>query len=126
MKTLLVVTGLGALAAKVVIATVVVMLQVVQPADPVSNLVTFAGGLGVVAVLGAVKHLDTSVTNSSLYRKLQPLIALGGTFAVPWAAAHLGVALDPNALANAPLATVVSIGAAELLSLLQRKTGGGV
>jgi len=88
-------------------------------------LLAYGGALGTSALLGLSKKADTAITNSSFYRKLQPFITLGGAFLVPWVAAHTGVAVDPSAFAVAPTATVVTIGAVELLSLLTKRKPKG-
>lgn len=109
------------LAVKVAVAAMIV--QAVQVSgDPVSNLLTLAGAAASVYALGAVKRLDMSVTNSKTFRKLQPFLALGGAIGLPLLAGKIGVQIDPQALVNAPLATLVSIGAAELTTLIKRRT----
>ncbi len=89
--------------------------------DPFSQALAYAGALGTSALLGVVKKLDTTVTNSSLFRKVQPVVVLGGAFAMPWVVAHTGLTVDPQAYAAAPIATVATIVVAELLSLLAKK-----
>lgn len=111
------------LAAKVAFAAVVVQAisDTVISTDPVSNLLTLAGGVASVFVLGAVKRTDSRVTNSKVFRKLQPFLALGGALGLPLLAGKIGVQVDPQALLNAPLATIVSIGAAELSTLITKR-----
>src|SRR6266545_2019568 len=91
------------------------------PSDPLSSLFAYAGAVATSAALGAVKGLDLRVTNAPLFRKLQPVITLGGAFLVPWVAQHAGVPIDPGALASAPVATIATITAAELLSLVFKR-----
>ena len=101
------------LSAKVAVAAV--LIQGVQVSgDPLSNLLVAASAAASVFALGAVKRTDSSITNSPIYRKLQPFLALGGAIGLPLLAGKIGVQIDPQALLNAPLATLVSIGAGEL------------
>lgn len=124
MRKLLVVLGLAMAAVKVAAAMLVLPLQqAVTSGAGVGALITYAGAVATSALLGVVKKTDTTVTNSAVFRKLQPFITLGGAFLAPWAATHLGATVDPAVFAQAPLASLVTIGGAELLSLLQRKTG---
>jgi hypothetical protein len=100
------------------------MLELMQgatpaPADTLGGVLAVVGALGTSAVLGLVKGLDTKVTQAPLFRKLQPVITLGGAFAAPWLAAHVGVAVDPSAFAAAPVATVAAITVAELVALVR-------
>jgi len=55
-----------------------------------------------------------------VFRKLQPLVTLGGAFAAPWLASKLGVQIDPGAWTAAPLGTVITIAGAELLGIIRR------
>jgi hypothetical protein len=92
--------------------------------DPISTLVALGGALGTSFLLSRVKGLDYAVTNGRLFRKLQPLVTLGGAVAAPWIVSRTGYALDPAALGAAPLATVLAITAAEVLSLTKKKAVG--
>jgi hypothetical protein len=105
------------------LTVIVLLLQQATP-SPIGQLLAFAGAVGTSYLLGFAKKLDTTVTNAPLFRKLQPLVTLGGAFLAPWVASHMGVTIDPSAFAAAPLATVATIAAAELLSLFAKKTGG--
>src|SRR5260370_12315895 len=89
--------------------------------DPFSQALAYVGALATSALLGVVKKLDTTVTNSSLFRKLQPVVVLGGAVAMPWIVSHTGLTVDPQAFASAPLATVATVTVAELLSLFLKK-----
>jgi len=92
-----------------------------QPtAQAFGNFWAYAGALATSAILGGVKKLDTSVTNSSLFRKLQPVITLAGSFGLAALAAHGGPSVDPSMLTTAPVATLAAITIAELLGMLQR------
>ncbi len=98
-------------------------LQDVAPALPsVGTLLAYGGALLTSFGLSKVKGLDTAVTNSPVFRKVQPLVTLAGAAFLPWLGAKLGVQLDPGSLAAAPLATVVTVVGAELLSILRRST----
>lgn len=85
------------------------------------NLWAYGGALVTSALLSAVKKTDTSLTNSTVFRKLQPVITLAGAFGAAALAAHGGPTIDPSTFASAPLATVVSVTAVELLSLFTKK-----
>lgn len=85
------------------------------------NLWAYAGAIATTAALGAVKGLDTKLTNAPLFRKLQPLITLGGAFGAAALANKTGVTFDPSTLASAPIATVVALTIAELGSLLTKR-----
>lgn len=98
-------------------------LQAAQPALPsLGQLLAFGGAILTSFGLSKVKGLDTSITNSPVFRKLQPLVTLGGAFAAPWLAQHVGIAVDPATWTAAPLATVVTIAGAELGSIIKRST----
>ncbi len=97
------------------------IIQATQPMLPtVGQFLAVGGALLTSFGLGKVKGLDTTVTNSTVFRKLQPLITLGGAFLAPFVAAKVGVQIDPSAWAAAPLATVVTITGAELGSIIKR------
>lgn len=98
--------------------------QSAQGTDPLSALIALGGAMLTSTLLGGVKKLDTSITNAPLFRKLQPVITLGGAFLMPWVASHVGVNVDPSALAAAPIATIATITGAELLSLFTKRKGG--
>lgn len=91
--------------------------------DPFSNLLAYGGAFLTSALLGGAKRLDTQITNAPLFRKLQPFITLGGAFLAPLIASKVGLNVDPSAFTAAPIATVVTIGAAELLSLITKRKG---
>lgn len=102
-------------------ATVAVAQATTDPTAAFGNLWAYAGALATSAALGGVKSLDTRLTNSPWFRKLQPVITLAGAFGAAALASHGGPSIDPSAFASAPLATVATVTAAELLSLLQKK-----
>jgi len=83
--------------------------------------ISWASAFAATALLGVVKKTDSGITNNQVYRKAQPFLALGLTLAAPWIARGLGQAVDPQAFVQAPLATIVAIGTAELVSLLQKQ-----
>lgn len=101
------------LSAKIAVAAVLIQ-GVAVSGDPLSNLIVAAGAAVSVYALGAVKRTDSKITNSPVYRKLQPFLALGGAIGLPLLAGKIGVQVDPQALLNAPLATLFSVGVAEL------------
>jgi hypothetical protein len=78
------------------------------------NLWAYVGAFATSAALAGLKKVDTSITNSGLFRKLQPVITLGGAFAASALASHTRVTFDPTTLASAPLATVAAVTLAEL------------
>src|SRR6267142_2816920 len=101
------------------VLTVFLLVQVVA-APTVGQLLALGGAVLTSFGLSKVKGLDTRVTNSAVFRKLQPVITLGGAFLGPYLAGKLGVSIDPAAWAAAPLATVVTVTGAELSSILRR------
>ncbi len=97
------------------------IFQAAQPALPtVGQLFAFGGALLTSFGLSKAKGLDTTVTNSAVFRKLQPVITLGGAFLAPVIAQKLGVQIDPSSWAAAPLATVITIAGAELSGIIRR------
>lgn len=82
------------------------------------ELASVLGAVVTSGLLAAGKTLDTKVTNSSVFRKMQPAITLGGALLAP-TLAHYSV--DPTTFAAAPLATVGAVLGAELLSLFTKK-----
>lgn len=97
------------------------ILQAAQPALPsVGQVLALGGALLTSFGLSKAKGLDTTVTNSVVFRKLQPVITLGGAFLAPVIAQKLGVQIDPAAWGAAPLATVITIAGAELGSIIKR------
>lgn len=98
-------------------------LAVVGPtADTLGTLWAWGGAFATAAILSGTKKMDTTVTNSKLFRKIQPLITLAGAFAAPLVAGKLGVQIDPAAYGAAPASTVAAILTAELLGILKRST----
>lgn len=89
------------------------------------NLVTYLTGFAAVAIIGFGKKLigkgDSKIVE--VIKPVQPLIAVGLTAAAPYIAnaLHLTTQVDPQQVAAAPLATVVAIASAEVLSRLQKK-----
>lgn len=102
------------------LVTFVVVQAVTAPS--IGQLLAFGGALLTSFGLSRVKGLDTTVTNSAVFRKLQPVITLGGAFLAPVVAQKLGVTIDPASWSAAPLATVVTIAGAELGSIIKRST----
>jgi hypothetical protein len=100
-----------------------VLMQATGPQLPPATwgtAITLGGALLTSFLLSKAKKLDTSVTNSGVFRKVQPVITLGGAFLAPYLAQHLGVTIDPGSWAAAPLATVATIVGAELMAIGQR------
>lgn len=97
------------------------LLQAATPSLPTLGQALALGGALLTSFgLSKAKGLDTTVTNSAVFRKLQPVITLGGAFLAPLIAQKLGVQIDPSAWAAAPLSTVVTITGAELGSIIKR------
>ena len=88
--------------------------------DPVSTLFAVGGAFATSAILAGAKKFDTRVTNATLFRKVQPLITLGGAFLSPLIAQKLGVQIDPSAYGAAPASAIAAVAAAELLGILKR------
>jgi hypothetical protein len=78
------------------------------------------GALATSALLGGVKNLDSQVVRSTLFRKVQPGITLGGALLAPFLAAKLGVQVNPGQWSAAPLATVFTLMVAEGIGILKR------
>lgn len=116
--------GLASLTAKAALAATYLVMQANGATAPtLGSLIALAGAVVTSFALGAVKKTDTAISNSDVFKKLQPFITLGGAYFAPWLSSKLGVQVDPQAFVAAPLATVVTIGSAELLSLAQKKVG---
>lgn len=96
------------------------LLQQAAPALTLGSFLALGGALLTSFGLSKVKGLDTAVTNSQTFRKLQPLVTLGGAFLAPYLGAKFGVQLDPSTWVAAPLATVVTITGAELGAMIRR------
>lgn len=90
------------------------------PGSALGALFAAGGALATSALLGGVKTLDTRVTRSTLFRKVQPGITLGGALLAPLIASKLGVAVDPSQWSAAPLATVFTLMVAEGIGVLKR------
>ena len=98
-----------------------VLLVLVQMAQPTLGQFLALGGAVLTSFgLSKVKNLDTSVTNSAVFRKLQPAITLGGAFLAPYLGAKLGVSVDPGTWSAAPIATLMAVTGAELGSIIRR------
>lgn len=102
-------------------ATAAAAQATTDPTAAFGNLWAYAGALATSAALGGVKTLDTRLTNATWFRKLQPAITLAGAFGAAALASHGGPPIDPSAFASAPLATVATVTAVELLSLFRKK-----
>lgn len=97
-----------------------VLLQAVDTANAWGVFFNAAGALATSGILSAVKKTDFSIAKSPVFRKLQPAITLIGALAAPWIAAHLSSGVDVSGLGQAPMATLGTIVAAELLAMLKR------
>ena len=101
--------------------SILLLLQQATPDLPsVGTLLMYGGALLTSYGLSKAKTLDTSVTNSPWFRKVQPVITLGGAFLAPYLASKLGVSIDPSSWGQAPLATVITVAGAEVLSIIKR------
>jgi len=85
-------------------------------------LFNFAGAFATSAILAQAKKTDFSLTNSALFRKFQPVLTLAGAFAAPYVASWASSGVDISGLGAAPIATVGTVVAAELLAMLKRST----
>lgn len=88
-------------------------------------LLQYVGGVAGVTILGTVKKF-TGIADTKIFalvKPIQPLIALGITLGLPYAAhaLHLTTTVDPAQVAAAPTATILGIVAAEVLSRLTKK-----
>ena len=103
--------------------TLMLLLQTTGPQLPPATwgtAITLGGALVTSFLLGKAKGIDSTITASPVFRKLQPVLTLGGAFLAPYLAQHLGVTIDPASWAAAPLATVATIVGAELMAIGQR------
>lgn len=78
------------------------------------------GALGTSFVLAQVKKTDFAVAKSPFFKKLQPAITLVGALAAPWVASHASSGVDVSGFGAAPVATLGTVLAAELLAMLKR------
>ena len=108
-------------------ATLVVAVQdsttagvITGPGSAIGALFATGGALVTSALLGGVKTLDSRVVRSTVFRKAQPIVTLGGALLAPLIASKLGVAVDPSQWSAAPLATVFTVVLAEGLGILKR------
>jgi len=78
-------------------------------------------GLVAVALTGLIKKATGAADERILrvIKPVQPVIALGISLAVPWAAQHLGVTVDPQAFAQAPASTLAFLTLREVYAKLK-------
>jgi hypothetical protein len=91
-------------------------LQQIIP-DPMQNLATYATAFAATAALGAVKKY-TTIADTWVGQKIkpvQPWIVLGLSMLLPRLIHGTPNVPDPSALAAAPTATLLAVGAAEIL-----------
>lgn len=107
LTTLLMVTALAA-------------VQVAAPAlttgDPVRDLLTYGAAVGTTFALGAVKKYTTIADTwvGQRIKPVQPLIVLAASVLLPALIHGTPNTPDPQALAVAPTATLLSVAAAEV------------
>ena len=91
------------------------MLQVIP--DPLSNLATYATAFAATAALGAVKKYTTVADTwaGKLIKPVQPWVVLGLSMILPHIIRGTPNVPDASALASAPTATLLAVGAAEIL-----------
>lgn len=91
--------------------------------DPISGLLGYASSFAAVMALGAIKKYTTLADTSigKAIKPIQPWIAAGVPILAMLAASKLGLQIDPQQFAAAPVGTVVAIGAAEVLSRLTKR-----
>jgi hypothetical protein len=91
------------------------MLQAIIP-DPFTNLVTYATAFAVTAGLGAVKKYTTLADTAAFnfIRPVQPWVVMGLSILLPRLIHGTPNVPDPSALASAPVATLLAVGAAEI------------
>lgn len=99
-----------------------VLVQAADPAAAWGNLFAAAGAIGTSFLLAQFKKTDYGLAKSPLFRKFQPTLTLAGAFLAPWVAAHTSSHVDISGLGMAPIATLGTVLAAELLALLKRST----
>lgn len=80
------------------------------------------GAIGTSFVLAQVKKTDFAVAKSPFFKKIQPAITLVGALAAPWVASHASSGVDVSGFGAAPVATLGTVLAAELLAMLKRST----
>jgi len=100
-----------------------ILLQVANDtANAWGSLFAAAGAIGTSALLAGFKKTDYSLAKSPFFRKIQPAITLGGALLAPWVAAHASSHVDVSGFGAAPVATLGTVIAAELLAMLKRST----
>lgn len=98
-----------------------VALQVAAPAftsaDPVRDLLTYGSAVGMTLALGAVKKYTNAADSwvGSKIKPVQPLVVLAASVLLPALIHGTPNVPDPQALAVAPTATLLSVAAAEVL-----------
>lgn len=80
------------------------------------------GAAGTSFMLAQVKKSESAVARNPFFRKIQPALTLGGALLAPWVASQLSSGVDISGLGAAPMATLGTVLAAELLAMLKRST----
>lgn len=109
----------------------IVAVQIAAPAftsaDPVRDLLTYGAAAGMTFALGAVKKY-TGAADTWVGRKIkpvQPLVVLAASILLPALIHGTPNTPDPQALAVAPTATLLSVAAAEVLRRMAGPRAGG-
>lgn len=104
---------------KLLLLAPLLVLQGVIP-DPVQNLATYATAFAATAFLGAVKKYTTAADTwvGKAIKPVQPWVVMGLSVLLPRIIHGTPNVPDPGALAAAPTATLLAVGAAEILRRL--------
>lgn len=104
---------------KLLLVAPLLALQGVIP-DPVQNLATYATAFAATAFLGAAKKYTTIADTAigKAIKPIQPWLVMGLSILLPRIIHGTPNTPDPGALAAAPTATLLAVGAAEILRRL--------
>lgn len=105
-------------------AILLVSVQAVIP-DPVTNLATYATAFAATAILGAAKRYTTIADTAigKAIKPIQPWIVMGLSVLLPRLIHGTPNVPDPAALAAAPTATLLAVGAAEIFRRFIKSSG---
>ncbi len=106
------------------IALPLLLVQAVLP-DPVQNLATYATAFAATAILGGLKKYTTLADTAigKAIKPIQPWVVMGLSVLLPRVIHGTPNVPDPAALAAAPTATLLAVGAAEIFRRFIKQSG---